>query len=151
MSEDRIVADVERFVQPIVKEMELELVEVQFKRASGGWILRLFIDREGGVTVDNCVALSRQVSAYLEVEDLIHHAYSLEVSSPGAERPLKRKADFVRFAGRKARIKLKDPVDGQYVILGLLGALKGNKLLLDVDGRQIEIDLDGIVRARLIL
>lgn len=151
MSEDRIVADVERFAQPIVEEMALELVEVQFKRESGGWILRLFIDSEGGVTVDNCAALSRQVSAYLEVEDLIHHAYSLEVSSPGAERPLKREEDFVRFVGRKARIKLREPADGQYVVVGLLGTLNENILLLDVDGQQMEIDLDGIVRARLTL
>jgi ribosome maturation factor RimP len=150
VSEDRIIAAVEDFVQPIILEMGLELVEVQFKR-EGGWILRLFIDREGGVTVDDCASLSRQVSAYLEVEDVIEHAYTLEVSSPGAERPLKRKEDFIRFSGRKARIKLRNPREGQRVFIGLLGELKENILLLDVEGQQMEIDLGAITRARLIL
>ncbi len=151
MSEERVVAEVEAFVQPVVQEMSLELVEVQFRRESGGWVLRLFIDREGGVTVDDCAALSRQVSAYLEVEDIIEHAYTLEVSSPGVERPLKRPEDYVRFSGRKARIKLRDRLDGQRVFIGILGGLIENMVLLDVDGKQMEIDLGAVARARLIL
>ncbi|MBW2328844.1 MAG: ribosome maturation factor RimP [Deltaproteobacteria bacterium] len=131
--------------------MGLELVEVQFRRESAGWLLRLFIDREDGVNVDDCASVSRQISAYLEVEDLIEHAYNLEVSSLGLERPLKKKADFVRFTGRKARIKLKEPIDGQRVFIGLLGPVYENKLTLDVDDRQMEIDLDAVARARLSL
>lgn len=151
MSEGRIVTAVEGFARPIVDDLGLELVEVEFRRESAGWILRLFIDREGGVSIDDCASVSRQVSAYLEVEDLIDHAYNLEVSSPGLERPLKRKEDFVRFSGRKARIKLKDPVGGQRVFIGLLGSVDENILTLDVDGRQMEIDMDGVARARLCL
>ena len=151
MSEGRIVTAVEGFARPIVDDLGLELVEVEFRRESAGWILRLFIDREGGVSIDDCASVSRQVSAYLEVEDLIDHAYNLEVSSPGLERPLKKREDFVRFSGRKARIKLKDPVDGQRVFIGLLGSVDENILTLDVDGRQMEIDMDGVARARLCL
>jgi ribosome maturation factor RimP len=151
VSEDLIITEIEGFVEPVAQELGLELVEVQFRREGGGWILRLFIDREGGVTVDDCAALSRQVSAYLEVEDCIEHAYTLEVSSPGVERPLKRKEDFIRFAGRKARIKLMNPVDGQRVFIGLLGELQDNTILLDIDGQQMEIDLGAIARARLVL
>ena len=151
MSEDLIIAEIEGFVEPVANELGLELVEVQFRREGGGWVLRLFIDREGGVTVDDCASLSRQVSAYLEVEDCIEQAYTLEVSSPGVERPLKRKEDYIRFAGRKARIKLKNPVNGQRVFIGLLGELHDNKILLDVDGQQMEIDLGAIARARLVL
>jgi ribosome maturation factor RimP len=151
VSEGRIVTAVEGFARPIVDDLGLELVEVEFRRESAGWILRLFIDREGGVSIDDCASVSRQVSAYLEVEDLIDHAYNLEVSSPGLERPLKRKEDFVRFSGRKARIKLKDPVGGQRVFIGLLGSVDENILTLDVDGRQMEIDMDGVARARLCL
>jgi len=132
-------------------DMGLELVEVQFRRESGGWILRLFIDREGGVTVDDCASVSRQVSSHLEVEDCIDHAYSLEVSSPGLERPLKRKEDFIRFSGRKARVKLKEPVDGQRVFLGILGPVDGDTLTLDIEGRQMKIALDAVQRARLSL
>ncbi len=151
MSADRIITAVERFARPVLDDMGLELVEVQFRRESGGWILRLFIDREGGINVDDCASVSRQISAYLEVEELIEHAYNLEVSSPGLERPLKKIDDFVRFAGRKARIKLKEPIDGQRVFFGLLGPVHENKLTLDVEDRQMEIDLDAVARARLSL
>ena len=150
MSEDRIVRAVESFSRPIVEEMGLELVEVQFRRESG-WVLRLFIDRPEGVTVDDCASVSRQVSSYLEVEDLIAQAYTLEVSSPGLERPLKRKEDFVRFSGRRARIKLRQPINDQRVFFGLLDSLDGNILTLDVDGQLMKIDLDAIARARLVL
>ncbi len=151
MSEDRIITEIEGFVLPVTRDMGLELVEVQFRREGGGWILRLFIDREGGVTVDDCAALSRQVSAYLEVEDTIEHAFTLEVSSPGVERPLKRKEDFIRFAGRKARIKVRTPIEGQRVFIGLLGELKDDILLLECDGQQMQIELGAIARARLVL
>ena len=151
MSADRIITAVESFAQPVLDDMGLEMVEVQFRRESAGWILRLFIDREGGVNVDDCAIISRQISAYLEVEELIEHAYNLEVSSPGLERPLKKNEDFVRFAGRKARIKLKEPVDGQRVFIGLLGPVHENKLTLDVDDRQMKIDLGTVARARLSL
>ncbi len=150
MSEDRIITAVEGFARPILDEMGLELVEVQFRREAG-WVLRLFIDREGGVTLDDCASVSRQVSSYLEVEDLIDHAYNLEVSSPGLERPLKRAEDFTRFAGRRARVKLRQPLDGQRVFIGTLGGLRDNRVVLDVDGREMEFDLDGVTRARLVL
>ncbi len=151
MSEDRIITAVESFAAPVLDDLGLELVEVQYRCESGAWILRLFIDREGGVTLDDCASVSRQISAYLEVEEIIAHPYNLEVSSPGLERPLKKKEDFIRFAGRKARVKLKDPVDGQYVLYGLLGPVAGETLTLDVDGSQMEIDLGAVVRARLSL
>lgn len=151
MSADRIITSVESFARPVLDDMGLELVEVQFRRESAGWLLRLFIDREDGVNVDDCASVSRQISAYLEVEDLIEHAYSLEVSSPGLERPLKKKEDFVRFTGRKARIKLKEPIDGQRVFFGLLGAVDENTITLLVDGQQMKIDLDVVARARLSL
>jgi len=151
VSADRIITAVKNFARPVLDDMGLELVEVQFRRESAGWLLRLFIDREDGVNVDDCASVSRQISAYLEVEDLIEHAYSLEVSSPGLERPLKKKEDFVRFTGRKARIKLKEPIDGQRVFFGLLGAVDENTITLLVDGQQMKIDLDVVVRARLSL
>ena len=151
MSTDRIITAVESFARPVLDDMGLELVEVQFRRESVGWILRLFIDREGGVSVEDCASVSRQISAYLEVEDLIEHAFNLEVSSPGLERPLRKIEDYVRFAGRKARVKLKEPIEGQRVFYGLLGPVTENTIVLDVDGKEMELDLDAIARARLSL
>ena len=154
MSADRISKSAEAFARPIAEEMGLELVEVQFRKESG-WVLRLFIDREqGGVNVDDCAAVSRQVSAYLEAEDLISHAYTLEVSSPGAERPLKRLEDFVRFAGRRVRIKLKEPINGEYVFSGTLTAADAEQKQIILDADQtgpMTFALDAVAKARLSL
>ena len=135
--------------------MGLELVEVQFRQESG-WILRLFIDRNEGVNVDDCASVSRQVATYLEVEDIIRHAYTLEVSSPGVERPLKRLKEFIRFSGKKIRVKLNDPVDNQRIFCGILTGVdeEKNNITLAVDGsdaKQMVIDLRAVVRARLSL
>ncbi|MCI5124488.1 MAG: ribosome maturation factor RimP [Candidatus Electrothrix sp. AR5] len=135
--------------------MGLELVEVQFRQESG-WILRLFVDRNEGVNVDDCASVSRQVATYLEVEDIIGRAYTLEVSSPGAERPLKRVEDFIRFSGKKVRVKLIDPVDDQRVFCGILTGVdkEKNSITLAVDGsdaKQMVIDLRAVARARLSL
>jgi ribosome maturation factor RimP len=152
---DRVIKAVEDFTGPLLDEMGLELVEVQFRQESG-WVLRLFIDRNEGVNVDDCASVSRQVATYLEVEDIIRHAYSLEVSSPGAERPLKRLEDFIRFSGKKIRVKLSDPVDDQRVFCGILTGVdkEKNSITLAVDGsdaKQMVIDLRAVVRARLSL
>ena len=152
MSTEQIIAAVEEFAVPVLNDKGLELVEVQFRRESG-WVLRLFIDREGGVTLDDCSSVSREISSYLEVEDLIPHAYKLEVSSPGVERPLKRLQDYVRFIGRKARVKVKEPINGQRVFFGMLDAVDEDKksIVLTVDGEQMNIDLETVARARLSL
>ncbi len=129
----------------------MELVEVQFRREGHGWVLRFFIDKEGGVTIDDCAEVSREISAYLEVEDLISHAYHLEVSSPGLERPLKKKTDFTRFADRLVRIKLREPLDGQKVLIGTLLGLEGDTIVVQLEQETVRIDLENISRARLTL
>ncbi len=154
MSADRIIREIEGFARPIAEEMGLELVEVQFRQESG-WVLRIFIDREqGGVNVDDCAAVSRQVSVFLEAEDLISHAYTLEVSSPGAERPLKRMEEFVRFMNRRVRIKVHEPINGEYAFLGTLTAadIEQKQIVLDVDNAGLmTFDLDAVAKARLSL
>jgi ribosome maturation factor RimP len=152
---DRVIKIVEDFATPLLDEMGLELVEVQFRQESG-WILRLFVDRNEGLNVDDCASVSRQVATYLEVEDIIRHAYTLEVSSPGIERPLKRLDDFIRFSGKKIRVKLIDPVDSQRVFCGILTGVdkEKNSITLAVDGsdaKEMVIDLRAVARARLSL
>jgi len=131
--------------------MGMELVEIQFRREGHGWVLRLFIDKEGGITIDDCAAVSREISAYLEVEDLIDHAYHLEVSSPGLERPLRKREDFIRFAERLVRIKLREPINGQRVLIGTLLGLEGEMVLLEMDNETVRIDMENIAKARLTL
>ncbi|MDY0389666.1 ribosome maturation factor RimP [Desulfobulbus oligotrophicus] len=148
---ERIVTIVQEFAEPLLAQSGMELVEVQFRREGHGWVLRLFIDKEGGVTIDDCAEVSREVSAYLEVEDPVEHAYHLEVSSPGLERPLRGRQDFSRFSDRLVRLKLHDPVKGQHVLVGTLLGLEGEAVILALDNETVYIDLENIVRARLTL
>ncbi|MHB8788606.1 MAG: ribosome maturation factor RimP [Desulfobulbaceae bacterium] len=151
MGTEKVLAAIEQYAEPLLRDLGIELVEVQFRREGHGWVVRLFIDREQGVTLDDCAAVSRAISTWLDVEDLIEHAYHLEVSSPGLERPLKRIEDFQRFVGRQAKVKLKEPRDGQNVFIGTLEQVVGEEVILLVDGRQVAIPFAEIARARLTL
>lgn len=148
---DRVTATIQGFAEPLLADMGMELVEIQFRREGHGWVLRLFIDKEGGITIDDCAAVSREISAYLEVEDLIDHAYHLEVSSPGLERPLRKREDFIRFAERLVRIKLREPINGQRVLIGTLLGFEGEMVLLEMDNETVRIDMENIAKARLTL
>ncbi|HTU01653.1 MAG TPA: ribosome maturation factor RimP, partial [Candidatus Sulfotelmatobacter sp.] len=114
----------------------LELVDVEFRREPGGWVLRLFIDRSdapGRVTHDDCQRVSEELGDHLDVEDLITHPYHLEVSSPGLDRPLTRPADFTRFAGQAARITTREPLEGRRNFRGRLAGVAEGAVLLDLD------------------
>lgn len=136
--------------QPILEEEGLELVELDFRRGSNRSLLRLFIDKPGGVTLDDCSVVSTQLGDLLDVEDLIPHRYTLEVSSPGANRPLKRPEDYERFLGRLVQITTREPVEGQRGFTGRLVAFAKGKVSLDVPSKgEITVGLDQIERARL--
>jgi ribosome maturation factor RimP len=132
-----------------------DLVEVEWQREGGAWVLRLFIDRESGVGIDDCQAASRLVETILDVEDFIEPAYSLEVSSPGAERPLRRPADFAKYAGQAAKIRAFGPLEsapGQPARKQWTGTLRGfagGAVEIEVDGRVHRIPVDRIAKAHL--
>lgn len=148
---DRLLATIQGFAEPLLADMGLELVDVEYRREGHGWVLRFFIDKEGGIGIDDCAQASREISAYLAVEDPIEHAYHLEVSSPGLERPLKKREDFLRFADRPVRIKLRQPLGEQRVLIGTLCGLEGDTVVLAVAEEKVFIDLDNISKARLTL
>jgi len=148
---ERIIKILEEYAETLLTDMGLELVEIQFRREGHGWVLRFYIDSEQGVTLENCTAVSRGISAYLEVEDLIEHAYHLEVSSPGLERTLKKKQDFVRFTGRQARVKIREPLEGQRGFIGILAGIEQEAVILQIDGVRVSLELEQITRARLTL
>lgn len=148
---EHVVAAIEEYAVAVLEGMGLELVEIQFRREGHGWVLRFYIDKEGGVNVDDCASVSREMSTWLDVEELIEHAFHLEVSSPGLERPLKKVADFERFAGRKARIKLREPLDEQKVFIGTIKEVDEEKVVLVADGKPVSCIFDNIAKARLIL
>jgi len=105
------LTQIETLVLPILDDLGYELVDLQLQQDGKQLALRIFVDKPAGITLDDCVEVSREVSAILEVEDPIRSAYRLEVSSPGLDRPLKKAADFERFVGKKARLKSKNLID----------------------------------------
>jgi ribosome maturation factor RimP len=135
----------------------LEIFDVQFRREAPGMVLRVQIDRPGpaasaedSVSVEDCTRVSRDLSAILDVEDVVPIAYTLEVSSPGLDRPLRQLDDYRRFAGRRAKIVVRGQVDGQGFFRGTLGGVDGREVLIDGDdGRAHRVPVDVITRANL--
>ena len=147
----KIVETVTTLVTPILAELHFELVEAQFRREAIGWVLRLIIDSENGITVDDCATISKEVSRLLEVEDPIEQAYHLEVSSPGLDRPLKRQKDFVRSKGRKAKVTTTEPVDGQQHFVGRIDNFENDVLFLETDQGLKRIRYGLIAKAKLVV
>jgi ribosome maturation factor RimP len=147
-----VVAKVQAFAETLLPSMGLELVEVQFRLEGHGWVLRLFIDGKEGVTLDTCGRVSREVSDYLDVEDLIAQAYHLEVSSPGLERVLRTIDDCQRNIGKKVKVKLREDVVGQRVLIGILHRVEGETMELDLEeGERCQVAWNQIRKARLSL
>lgn len=122
-------------LEPIVEEKGLELVDVEFVKEGANWYLRIYIDKDGGVSIDDCEGVSRTLEAKLDETDPIEQAYILEVSSPGIDRPLKKDADFVKFQGEIIDVKLYKAVDGKKQYQGkLLGLEDGVISLEEEDG-----------------
>ena len=127
--------------------MGYELVDVQ--ASNGGRLLRLFIDKPGGVTVDDCAAASRHLTRVLAVEGIDYER--LEVSSPGLDRPLRKEADFARFAGQKAEVRMRTPdASGRRKFVGVLRGAEAGQVSMELDGRVVALALDDLDKARLI-
>jgi ribosome maturation factor RimP len=138
----------ESVISPVVAGMGYELVELQ--AANGGRMLRLFIDKAGGIDVEDCAAVSRQLSRVLEVEGVDYER--LEVSSPGLDRPLRKVADFARFAGHKADVRMRTPdATGRRRFVGVLRGVDGGAVDVEVDGKMtVRLALEDLERARLV-
>ncbi len=155
LHKDDICERVSAIAQPILDALRLELVEIEFKRSGREAILRLFIDKEGGVTLDDCADVSRELSLVLDVEDFIPCAYNLEVSSPGLDRPLKTPADYERFAGRLIKVRTYEPFcddDGnkRKTFLGTLEGLTDGVVRMRLtEGQTAAIPLERVAKANL--
>ena len=134
-------------VEPVVAGMGYELIDLQ--ASNGGRLLRLFIDKPGGIGVEDCAAVSRQLSRVFEVEGIDYER--LEVSSPGLDRPLRKAADFQRFAGARAEVRMRTAdATGRRKFAGVLRGTAEGRVSLEFDGRTVELALDDIDRARLV-
>lgn len=138
-------------LEPVVADLGLELVGIEFSPGTGGGLLRVYIDEaERGVTIDDCERASREISALLDVNDPIAGHYTLEVSSPGLERPLFTLDHFVRFAGETVKIGVNLPIDGRRRFQGAILGIEGDRILIDQDGVQIAIPHANVAKARLV-
>ena len=138
--------DLGQLLDTTVSGLGYELVE--WERSGKGALLRIFLDKPGGIGLDDCARISHHLSRLLAVEGVNYDR--LEVSSPGLDRVLRKEQDFVRFAGEKARVKLRVALDGQRNFIGILRAVNDGKLELEVDGKRFAFELSNLEKARLI-
>jgi len=148
--ESLVIKIVTGYVEPILDEMGFELVDVLYLAKDGRWVLRIYIDRDGGVTIDDCARVSGEISDLLDVKDIIEHEYVLEVSSPGLNRLLKREKDFIRAIGKKIKVRMAIPVNGQRNFTGNLTDYQNRTLYVEMERGVVELPWQEIEKANLV-
>lgn len=144
--EDRV----SRIALPILRSGDMELVDVEYRREARGWVLRLYIDREGGVTLQDCARASEEIGRVLDVEDFITNPYTLEVSSPGLNRVLKKESDFIKYRGRLIQLKTYAPIGNRRRFKGkLLGLSKEGEVEIEVEEGVVRIPFSNVAKANL--
>ena len=148
-------SEISALLAPTVESLGLELLGAEYLPSPGGAVLRLYIDvpaaeTERNVGIEDCEAVSREVSAQLDVEDPISGNYTLEVSSPGIDRPLFTAAQYARFAGQSAKVTLKLPQDGRRRLQGRIDKVEGDSVVFSIDGQPFEVAFDNIDKAKLV-
>lgn len=143
-------AELSKLLEPGVRALGFELVDVELSGRGRHAVLRVYIDGPEGVTVDDCADVSRQLSGILDVEDPIPERYVLEVSSPGLDRPLTKREDFQRFIGEEVKVRTRQPLDGQRNFKGRLVDVERERVILDVGEKTMSLGFDSIEKARLI-
>lgn len=150
MASPELAQRLAELAEPVARSEGLFLVELIWRRESSGWVLRLYVDRpEGGVSLEECALVSRQLSRLLDVEDLIPGPYHLEVSSPGLTRRLKGRREYDIFSGRPVRLVVRGDQGGTETLAGRLKGLMGEEVLLEMDGRVRAVPLERVAKARL--
>lgn len=138
-----------QWAEPIAWQKGLELVDTEFVKEGGQWYLRVFIDRDGGVTIDDCQAVSQALEVILEEKDPTEHSYILEVSSPGIDRPFKTERDYQRNIGKVVEVKTFAPVQGEKLWIGELAEVEAESLIITAEDEEVEIPRQAIAQARL--
>ncbi len=145
-----IATEIEEIVLPITQENDLELVDVEYVKEGGEFFLRVYIDKEGGVSLSECELVTRALNPILDEKDPIKDNYYLEVSSPGLDRPLKKDKDFVKYQGRDVEIKLYKPMDGSKMHEGeLVGLTEDKNIKVIIDEKEVEFNKKDVALIRL--
>jgi ribosome maturation factor RimP len=137
-------------VEPTLKGSDIELVDVEYKKTGKTWSLRVFIDKNQGVTVNDCQRLSREIEDLIAIHELIADRYVLEVSSPGLDRPLKKETDFIRNKGKQVLVKTYLPINNSKTNTGTIKDFSNDTLFLENEKKTFEISLSNIAQAKLI-
>lgn len=148
MAKRKVEDIVFELAKPIIDRYNFELVEIEFKKEGPDWFLRVYIDKEGGITIDDCQSVSEELSDLLDEADPIEQSYIFEVSSPGIDRPLKTERDYRKNNGKPIEIKLFSPMDGKKVIEGILKGHTDTTVEIEVDGKGINIEKESIALIR---
>ena len=147
MIEEEIVNRVQLLAEPVLTPEGFELVEVVFRREARGWVLRLYVDKEGGITVDDCMRISQEIGRNLDVEDFISPSYVLEVSSPGLTRSLRTEKDFRKYQGRLVRITTRAPIGNRKHWKGRIRSVGRDQVGIEAEGEFFWISLSNIAKA----
>ncbi|WNF24515.1 ribosome maturation factor RimP [Mesobacillus jeotgali] len=149
----KITEVVEELVTPILNENELELVDIEYVKEGKNWFLRVYIDKDSGIDIEECGIVSERLSEKLDAIDPIPHNYFLEVSSPGAERPLKKEKDYQKAIGKNVFIKTYEPIDGEKAFEGILTEYNGETVTVEMKiktrKKTVVIPFDKVASARL--
>ena len=151
MGKAPVTQSVIELIEPGLLAKGLELVDVEFKKEGKNWVLRVFIDKEGGVTLEDCQKISSLVGDLIEVEEVIEPAYTMEVSSPGLNRVIKKEKDFVSFSGKKICVQCHAPLNGRKKFTGILKDFKNQSIRLEVDGQLQIISINQVAKANLVI
>ena len=149
-NEQGVIRQIAKLAEPLCDSEGLELVHIEYQRESAGRILRLYIDRPGGISIDDCVNVSRQLNDLLDVNFEDIGPYTLEVTSPGPERPLSKLQDYDRFKGRKAKIKTRQPIHEQKNFTGIIIGTSAEQIKISSNAKTVVIPFGLIAKARLV-
>jgi ribosome maturation factor RimP len=148
MAKRKVEDIVHELAKPIIDRNNFELVEIEFKKEGPDWYLRVYIDKEGGITIDECKSVSEELSDLLDVVDPIEQSYIFEVSSPGIDRPLKTDRDYEKNNGKLIEIKLFSPLDGKKVYEGILNGHTTDEVQIEAEGKMLKINKSSIALIR---
>ncbi len=148
-SHEKFLTEANEIICEIAAQQGLELIDIEYQREPGGWVLRVLVDRQpGGVTIKDCTDISREIGDVLEVKDIMAFPYRLEVSSPGVNRPLKKPQDFQQHLGEMVNITTLEPLDGRKHFKGRLASLHGDVVEVAIDGQGLTVPLSAVKKAR---
>ena len=145
-----VTQQVADLVEPILAEMGFELVDVEYLSKQGRWVLRLYVDKEGGITIDDCARLSGEIGDLIDVKDVIEHEYVLEISSPGLNRPLKKERDFIWATGKRVKVRMVEPMNGRRNFSGYLKNFEDGTLYIETEGSLVALPWMGVDKANLV-